>query len=91
MFNTKFSVLLCLLVLTAIVVLCGCSDTQIQFNRKSSFAEYVKKNNITNTKEEKPTATKSRGIVIYKASDSSSQKYNINFGPADINFNLPNQ
>ena len=89
MLKTKLSILFSLLLFVGAVVLCGCSNnSQIKFNRKSVFSEYEKKNNYMDVKN-KTEVSRSRGIVIYKTTDSLNRDFNINFGPSEINFNLP--
>lgn len=83
MTNVKLNLLLGIVVISIFFLICGCSDTKIQFNRKSSFAEYNKTNPTSTT-----SVTRSKGVVIYRTNESQNQKYNMNFGPGEINFNL---
>ena len=88
MLNTKLNILFGLLLLLAVFILCGCGNAQINFNRKSVFGEYTKINNITSFKK-KPEILKPKGFIIYKSTDTSNRDFDIDFGPSEINFNLP--
>lgn len=72
-------------------VLCGCQKTSIQFYRESSVQKVMKD---IFPQQKKDEVTKSSGIVIYrdntnKNKDSSIRTKEIQFGPRDINFDLP--
>ena len=82
-----------LLVLSVFVVfifaISGCSNN-IEFKRDSAVQELKAKQQEAAAREAEknsPKLMKSNGVYIYRAQDSSSQKYNMDFGPGEINFN----
>lgn len=76
-------VTLILMSLSAGLFLFGCQHDQIIFNRESQAANLIKKfsNQDAQTK-------KTPGMIILK-DDSDDSRININFGPRDINFDMP--
>ena len=71
-----------------IFVLSGCTNN-IQFNRESPVQELKAKQERAVREEAQknsPKIMKSNGVYIYRVQDSSSQKYNMDFGPGEINF-----
>lgn len=61
----------------------GCKDNKIQFYRESKAQELMNKFSIQ--QQNKPTVRS--GVIILK--DNSSKNSSVNFGPSDINFDLP--
>lgn len=74
---------LVLMLLSAGLFLFGCQHDQIIFNRESQAANVIKKFSNQNTQTKKVP-----GMIILK-DDSADSKININFGPKDINFDMP--
>lgn len=67
------------------ISLAGCADQDIKFYRESKFQDLM--NNLPQTKSKNKTLNSS-GVVIYKSESEDSQN-SINFGPKDIEFDLP--
>ena len=89
MINMKMVFILLITVLGAVFFLGGCSSpkAKIQFNRESSFKkEYANKLGRNSSKVKNVN-----GVIIYKTNDNQNSKSDINFGPHDINFNLPDR
>lgn len=82
------SLLVVLVFSVFIFVVSGCSN-DIQFKRDSAVQE-LKAKQEQMAKEQagmnSKKLIKSNGVYIYRAHDSSSQKYNMDFGPGEINF-----
>ncbi|MBQ8476195.1 hypothetical protein IJ670_00820 [bacterium] len=78
------------LIIVCIIVSCmflGCKHDAIQFYRESKVSEMMKdlQNNQNHT-----SVKKSSGIVIYKdESNTPSNTPSLNFGPRDIEFDMP--
>ena len=76
-----FQLMLCLGLISS-----GCKHDKIKFYRESA-AENIKKSFPNNKKSE--VKINSSGVIILK--DESYKNININFGPKDINFDLPSK
>lgn len=79
----KISVLFVLTILCVSLFLFGCKQDTIKFYRESAASSLINK-----FKDENNTQSKSSGIIILR-DDSSNSKNTINFGPRDINFDMP--
>lgn len=77
------SISLLLFTLSTSLFLLGCQNSQIKFNRESAASSLLNKFSTN----EKPQV-KGHGIIILR-DESSSLNNNINFGPRDINFDMP--
>ncbi len=80
----------CVLMVSA---LCACKQQSIKFYRESKAQEVV---NDIKLKENQPKGRevfKSSGVIIYKDNsvNNSSDRKNVNFGPKDIKFDLPDK
>ena len=65
----------------------GCKQDSIKFQRESKFSEMVDGLNKDNPKQ---TIKKSSGVIILKDENTQKQNFNSpNFGPGEINFDLP--
>lgn len=77
------SISLLLFTLSTSLFLFGCQNSQIKFNRESAASGLLNKFNAS----DKPQI-KGHGIIILR-DESSNSNNNINFGPSDINFDMP--
>ena len=76
------SVIFLLLALSTSLLLFGCKVEKIQFNRESQVSKLI--NKVSDTK---PKTNSKSGIIILK--DDNESQNTINFGPKDINFDMP--
>ncbi|MBR3605128.1 MAG: hypothetical protein IKL52_03765 [Candidatus Gastranaerophilales bacterium] len=65
------------------LLLFGCENNKIEFYRESKAQALL--NKFSTQQQNKPTVRS--GVIILK--DDSSKNSTINFGPRDINFDLP--
>ena len=73
------------------VALFGCKHETIKFYRESKVSEVMNKikNQDGSSGSKKGVLKKSSGVIIYKDTSSSGSSGGINFGPRDINFDMP--
>ena len=68
------------------IALGGCSNRKIEFNRESAFQKALSGTGFPIKKEK---VKKSKGIYIYSYGTEENNNNTNNFGPSDINFDLP--
>jgi len=88
MANKIFKVTFILFCVLISCVLFGCKNESIKFYRESKVQDII--HSFRDQDESKNVVKKSSGIIIYKDNSNDTQRQNnINFGPKDINFDLP--
>ncbi|MBE7708442.1 MAG: hypothetical protein E7Z88_07030 [Cyanobacteria bacterium SIG27] len=84
MSKKKVSILFVLVIVFASLLLFGCKHETIKFYRESAASTLINKFKV----DEKNTTKRPAGMIILK-DDNSSNKNGIQFGPGDINFDMP--
>ena len=82
MIKKMFGLILICMVLGAGFLLFGCKHDSIKFYRESAAGNLINKFKTNNTQTKKTP-----GMIILK--DESSNSGGVNFGPGDINFDMP--
>ena len=83
--NRSFSVIFLFFIFVASVFLFGCSHEKIKFYRESAASSLMNKFGNQNEKIKPMTSS---GVIILNTK-KPDYKININFGPRDINFDMP--
>ena len=81
--KSVLSLFFILIVFCASLFLFGCQNQKIEFNRESAVTSLIKKTNNPKTQ-----VKSSSGIIILR-DEEQTPSININFGPRDINFDMP--
>lgn len=79
-----YAFILVLIIIFTGVLFSACEHDKIKFYRESQVDNMMKK---FSTKTSQPAKFNASGIIILK--DESSNNSSINFGPSEINFDLP--
>ncbi len=82
--KSKISFLFALIIVCASLFLFGCKHETIKFYRESAASTLIDKFKT----EEDNAVKKSSGMIILR-DDNSDNKNGIQFGPRDINFDMP--
>ena len=82
--KTYLSLAFLMFVICASLFLLGCEHEKIKFYRESAASSLINK---INAPTKQPVKTSSGMIIIKDENDDS--RFNINFGPKDINFDMP--
>lgn len=85
MSKKNVSVFLFLIILSGSFFLFGCKHESIKFYRESAASDFVKKMKIGDDNDAKK---RSSGIIILK-DDSQNRNNSVNFGPKEIDFDMP--
>ena len=84
--KNKIKIAIFILCVCTSFVLIGCKQQTIKFHRESKFSELM--NKFGNEENKKKVLKKSSGVIIYK-DNSNNTSGGVNFGPGEINFDLP--